>query len=120
MEQEHLKKRPAVDWKVRRRVNNKNPSAGPRCCTAIAFRLSPGNCQDAPEGEAWLKDIDCPFPGGPMIIDRADEGDTTRQLALDLIFSAVLFLPNRMALILGSMTKSCTKREMKWNDCSAG
>ena len=55
-----------------------------------------------------------------MIMDRADEGDTTRQLALDLIFSAVLFLPNRMALILGSMTKSCTKREMKWNDCSAG
>ena len=25
-----------------------------------------------------------------MIMDRADEGDTTRQLALDLIFSAVV------------------------------
>ena len=106
-----LKKRQAVDWKVTRRVDNKNPSAGPRCCTAIAFRLSPGNCQDAPEGEAWLKDIDCPFPGGPMIMDRADEGDTTRQLALDLIFSAVLFLPNRMALILGSMTRALQKEK---------
>jgi len=26
-----LKKWQAVDWKVRRRVDNKNPSAGPRC-----------------------------------------------------------------------------------------
>jgi transposase len=26
-----LKKWPAVDWKVRRRVDHKNPSAGPRC-----------------------------------------------------------------------------------------
>ena len=58
--------------------------------TAIAFRLSPGNCHAAPEGEAWLKGIDCPFPGRPMIMDRADEGDTTRQRALDLIFSAVV------------------------------
>ena len=54
-----------------------------------------------------------------MIMDRAYEGDTTRQLAVDLMFSAV-FLPNQMALILGSMTKSSTKREMKWNDCSGG
>ena len=57
--------------------------------TAIAFRLSPGNCHDAPEEEAWLKSIDCPFPGRPMIMDPAYEGDTTRQLAVDLIFSAV-------------------------------
>ena len=26
-----LKKRQAIDWKVRRRVDHKNPSAGPRC-----------------------------------------------------------------------------------------
>ena len=105
-----LKKRKAVDWKVTRRVDDKNPSAGPRCCTAIAFRLSPGNCQDAPEGEAWLKDIDCPFPGRPMIMDRADEGATPRPLALDLIFSAV-FLPNRIALIPGSMTRGVQKEK---------
>jgi hypothetical protein len=37
-----------------------------------------------------LKGIDCPFTGGPMIMDPADEGDTTRPLALDLIFSAVV------------------------------
>ena len=37
-----------------------------------------------------MKGIDFPFPGRPMIMDRADEGDTTRQRALDLIFSAVV------------------------------
>ena len=78
--------------------------------TAIAFRLSLGNCHAAPEGEAWLEGIDCPFPGRPMIMDRADEGDTTRQRALDLIFSAV-FLPNRIALILGSMTRALQKEK---------
>ncbi len=57
---------------------------------AIAFRLSPGHGHDAPEGEGWLKGIDCPLAGGPMIMDPADEGDTTRPLALDLIFSPVV------------------------------
>ena len=37
-----------------------------------------------------MKSRDCPFPGRPMIMDPAYEGDTTRQLALDLIFSAVV------------------------------
>jgi len=37
-----------------------------------------------------LKGIDCPFAGCPMIMDRAYEGDTTRPLALDLMFSAVV------------------------------
>ena len=45
-----------------------------------AFRLSPGDGHDAPEGEGWLKGIDYPLAGGP-IMDRADEGDTTRLLA---------------------------------------
>ena len=42
------------------------------------------------EGEGWLKGIDCPLAVGPMIMDPADEGDTTRPLALDLIFSPVV------------------------------
>ena len=37
-----------------------------------------------------MKGIDCPLAGDPMIVDRADEGDTTRPPALDLIFSAVV------------------------------
>ena len=52
--------------------------------------MSLGNGHDAPEGEGWLKGIDCPLAVGPMIMARADEGDTTRQLALDLIFSPVV------------------------------
>jgi hypothetical protein len=52
--------------------------------------MSLGNGHDAPKGEGWLKGIDCPLAVGPMIMARADEGDTTRQLALDLIFSPVV------------------------------
>ncbi|MAE18464.1 hypothetical protein CMK12_05955 [Candidatus Poribacteria bacterium] len=37
-----------------------------------------------------MKGIDFPLAGDPMIMDPADEGDTTRQPALDLIFSAVV------------------------------
>jgi len=37
-----LKKRPAVDWKVRRRVGNKNPSAGPRCWYGNSVSTLPG------------------------------------------------------------------------------
>ena len=80
--------------------------------TAIAFRLSPGNCQDEPEGEARVKGIDCPFPGRPMIIDRADEGDTTRQLALDLRFSPGV-PPKSNGLDPGEYDKELDKREMK-------
>jgi hypothetical protein len=56
---------------------------------ATAFRLSSGNGYDTPEGEDWLKGINCPFAGNPMIMARADEGDTTRPPALDLIFSGL-------------------------------
>jgi len=65
-----------------------------------------------------LKGIDCPLAGGPMIMNPADEGDTTRQPALDLIFSAAV--PAKSNRLVGSLTKSTTKREMKWKDCSAG
>ena len=37
-----------------------------------------------------MKGIDCPLAGGPMIMDPADERDTTRQPALDLMFSPVV------------------------------
>jgi len=36
---------------------------------AIAFRLSLGHGRDAAEGEGWLKGIDCPLAGCPMIMD---------------------------------------------------
>jgi transposase len=57
-------------------------AADPR--TAITFALSPGNAHDAPEGRELLRDLG-PMPEGlPMLMDRAYEGDETRQLVLSL------------------------------------
>ena len=54
--------------------------------TAITFALSPGNAHDAPEARELLRDLGS-FPGMPVIMDRAYEGNETRQLllALDMI-----------------------------------
>ena len=54
-----------------------------------------------------------------MIMDPADEGDTTRQLALDLIFSAVVPAKSNR-LDPWEYDQELEKREMKWKDCSAG
>jgi transposase len=52
--------------------------------TAITFALSPGNAHDAPEGRELLRDLG-PMPEGlPLLMDRAYEGDETRQLVLAL------------------------------------
>src|ERR1035438_7588089 len=52
--------------------------------TAITFALSPGNAHDAPEGRALLTELG-PMPEGlPLLMDRAYEGDETRQLVLSL------------------------------------
>ena len=52
--------------------------------TVIAFALSPGNDHDAPHGRVLLKELG-PMPEGlPLLMDRAFEGNETRQLVLDL------------------------------------
>jgi transposase len=54
--------------------------------TAIVFALSPGHDHDAPRGRALLEELG-PMPEGlaiPLLMDRAYEGDETRQLVLDL------------------------------------
>ena len=52
--------------------------------TSLVFALSPGNAQDAPEDRAILEDPG-PMPEGlPMLMDKAYEGNETRQLVLDL------------------------------------
>ena len=43
----------------------------------------PGNAHDAPEGRELLRDLGS-FPGMPVIMDRAYEGNETRQLVLAL------------------------------------
>jgi transposase len=57
-------------------------AASDRC--AITFRLSPGQDHDAPAGRQLLIDFGPVAEPTPLIMDRAYEGDDTRQLALDL------------------------------------
>ncbi len=48
----------------------------------MSFSLSPGNAGDAPEGRELLKRTN--LSAKYVIMDRAYEGDETRQLVLDL------------------------------------
>jgi transposase len=45
--------------------------------TAVAFSLSPGNAHDAPEGQKLLATLN--GKGVPLLMDRAYEGDQTRE-----------------------------------------
>jgi transposase len=52
--------------------------------TAVVFALSPGHDHDAPHGRALLEELG-PMPEGLLLLmDRAYEGNETRQLVLDL------------------------------------
>ena len=58
--------------------------------TALMFSLSPGQAGDAPEGRELLDRLG-PRRGDPFLaVDRAYEGDATRQLALDFGFVPVV------------------------------
>ena len=63
-------------------------SANERC--ALTFSLSPGNAHDAVEGRKLLSDWQDAPRDIPLVMDRAYEGDETRQLALDLGFEPVV------------------------------
>ena len=53
--------------------------------TAVTFSLSPGNAGDAPEGRKLLNTLENSGWGGVnVIMDKAYEGDETRQLVFDL------------------------------------
>ncbi len=58
--------------------------------TAITFCLSPGQAHDAPEGRKLLASLGGPNRRMHLIMDRAYEGNETRQLALDLGFIPVV------------------------------
>ena len=58
--------------------------------TAITFALSPGEAHDAPQGRKLLRQLgEAKWPIH-LLMDRAYEGDETRQLALDLNFIPVV------------------------------
>ena len=58
--------------------------------TAITFALSPGQAHDAPEGRKLLTRLGPQRLGPYLLMDRAYEGNETRQLALDLGFVPVV------------------------------
>ena len=57
-------------------------AADSRC--ALAFSLSPGQAGDAPAGRALLHALPPLSARCHLVMDRAYEGNETRQLALDL------------------------------------
>ncbi len=59
--------------------------------TAMTFSLSPGQAGDGPQGRKLLEDWDYrPKQTIPLIMDRAYEGDETRQLVFQLGFEPVV------------------------------
>ena len=58
--------------------------------TAMTFSLSPGHAHDAPEGRCLLRTMTPPGSQVCLLMDRAYEGDETRQLALQLGFTPVV------------------------------
>src|SRR5271170_4769774 len=63
-------------------------AANARC--ALTFALSPGQAGDGPEGRELLRAWKSAPPDCHLIMDRAYEGDETRQLALELGFTPVV------------------------------
>jgi transposase len=63
-------------------------SANDRC--ALTFSLSSGNAHDGVEGRKLLSDWQGAPQNIPLVMDRAYEGDETRQLAFDLGFEPVV------------------------------
>ncbi len=58
--------------------------------TAITFSLSPGQAHDAPAGRKLLNRLGPQTQELCLIMDRAYEGNETRQLALELGFTPVV------------------------------
>lgn len=59
--------------------------------TAVTFSLSPGQSGDEPEARALLKTMEnCGWEGANVIMDKAYEGDETRQLVFDLGMTPVV------------------------------
>jgi hypothetical protein len=87
--------------------------------TAIAFSLSPGHDHDAPHGRALLEELG-PMPEGlPLLMDRAYEGNETRQLVLDLGMIPVV-PPKSNRLHRGTMITHSIRSATRSSGYSAG
>ena len=56
----------------------------------MTFSLSPGQAHDAPEGRKLLRRLGSQRDDLSIVMDRAYEGNETRQLALELGFAPVV------------------------------
>ena len=56
----------------------------------MTVSLSPGQAHDAPEGRKLLRRLGVPREQLPLVMDRASEGNETRQLARTLGFDPVV------------------------------
>ena len=56
----------------------------------VIFALSAGNCGDAPEGRALLRQLGPVDHSVYLLMDRAYEGDETRALAVELGYIPVV------------------------------
>lgn len=85
-----LKKRPASHRPVPRGWTSKIHLVAANARTALIVTLSPGRAHDAPEGRQLLHRFwkrPCPIP---FLMNRAYEGDATRQLAVELGYVPVV------------------------------
>ncbi|WP_088339335.1 IS5 family transposase [Pseudomonas oleovorans] len=86
-----LKKRgPQSIGKSRGGWNTKIHMVAADARTAVTFSLSPGQAHDAPEGRRLLSSLGPTSRPVHLLMDRAYEGNETRQLALDLGFIPVV------------------------------
>lgn len=77
--------------------------------TAITFALSPGQAHDAAEGRKLLRQLGQAPQGLHLVMDRAYEGEETRQLALDLGFIPVV-PPKNNRIMAWEYNKAMYKR----------
>ena len=81
----------------------------------MSFRLSPGQAGDAPEGRKLLSET--PLTAEAVAMDRAYEGDETRELVAKLGSSPEV-PPKSNRRSLGSMTRKSTGFATRWSACS--
>jgi hypothetical protein len=65
-------------------MEHQDPPPAADAHTATAFSLSPGQAHDAPEDRALVEPLGPPDRPLHVLMDRAYEGNETRQLAFDL------------------------------------
>jgi hypothetical protein len=84
-----LKKADPGHWKLPPRIEHEDSYGCADARTTIAFALSPGHDHDAPHGRALLEELGSMPEGLPLLMERAYEGNETRQLVLNPGMSSV-------------------------------